>query len=174
MNTMTFERPFVGEPLLAPTLHRVKERGKALIRATGARTDPHAALGNPVLAECLVAPDAGFAVALTCCNRPLVFPEGEFISQASGYDMVLLRFDPIRGTSFDILFNGGRIWFCHHLAWRRRDGDLWFIPSATAGPFIRACNFGLVPEEAPPFDGIGERYAGIIRAIDNPSFEGRL
>jgi hypothetical protein len=104
----------------------------------------------------------------------LLFREGELIGDASGHAIILLRFDADRGTSFDILPYGRERWLCRYLAWRQGRGDLWLIPSAAKAPYIRACGWGLEQVETPPFDSEDERHAGIIRALDNPSFEGEI
>lgn len=172
--TMMTIPPFVGEPLLMPTTHRARSRLKAFLVATGAMIDTGAAQQNALLAECYVAPFAGFVATATCCGRPLLYPEAQLIAQSIGLDMILLRFDAERGTSFDVLFEGSERWLCCYLAWRRRDGDLWFIPSAGEGPFIRVCAWGLEQIDTPPYDNAPEREAGIMLAIDTPSFEGSL
>jgi hypothetical protein len=174
MNMETSMHAVVGGHLLAPTLPKVQTRGRNFLLSCGARIDEEAANANPLLAECLVAPGADFVLAMTSCGRPLVLPEAELIAQLTGRHMALLRFDAGRGASFDIRRKESSQWLCHYLAWRRRDGDLWLIPSTTDGVFIRVTASGPEYEEAPPFSSAWERYAGIIRAIDNPSFEGSL
>ena len=174
MNMMTTCLPFAGKPVLAPTLQRVKDRARHFLLATGAQIDWEAPDQLPLLTECLVAREANFVVAATCCHRPMLFPETELIAQVTDLHMVLLRFDPGAGTSFDMLFRGSHNWLCGYLAWRRLDGDLWLIPSTTDGPFIRSCPTGLEQLNTPPFDSASERYAGLILARENPSFAGSL
>lgn len=170
----TTERPFTGEPLLAPTTHRARMRAETFLTATGVMLDTRAPRDNGLLTECYVAPYANFVLSATCCDRPLLYPEGELIGDATGHDVTILRFHPLRGTSFDILPYGSERWLCRYLVWRRRDGDLWLIPSAGKAPYIRVCGWGLEQVDTPPFDSVDERNAGIILAIDNPSFEGRI
>ncbi|MXP42088.1 hypothetical protein GRI75_10595 [Altererythrobacter soli] len=170
----TTERPFTGEPLLGPTTHRARVRAETFLTATGVMLDTSAPRDNAMLTECYVAPYGGFVLAATCCDRPLLYPEGELIGDATGHDVTILRFHPLRGTSFDILPYGSERWLCRYLAWRRRSGNLWLIPSAVKAPYVRVCGWGLELVDTAPFDSEGERNAGIILAIDNPSFEGRI
>ncbi len=174
MNMMTIDRPLTGEPLLPPTTQRVINRRDAALRAIGAMIDPEADRNNPRLAGCAVAPHAGFVMAATSLPRPMLFRECERIADGTAYDTLLLRFDPDRGVSFDILFRDSERWLCRYLAWRRRDSDLWLIPSAGDAPYIRTTAWEIEREPAPPFVSALEREAGIIRAIDNPSFEGGI
>ena len=174
MNMETSMPALVGGYLLAPTLPKVKTRGRNFLLAGGPRIDEEAANANPLLAGCLDAPDANLALAVTSCGRPLVLAEAELIAQLTGRHMAVLRFDAYRGVSFDILRKESSRWLCHYLAWRRGDDDLWLIPSTTDGVFIRVTASGPEYEEAPPFSSAWERHAGIIRAIESPSFEGGL
>ena len=117
---------------------------------------------------------ANLVVAGTNCPQPMWYPECTAMVDATGMELMLLRFHPDRGASFDILDHQSLFWCIHHLAWRRRGGDLWFIPQVGSGPYIRLTASGLRCEAIPPFHSLAERYAGIIRAIERPSFEGSL
>ena len=174
MNMETSMHALVGGPILPLVSRKVKTRGRNMLLTTGARIDEEAAKANPLLTGCLIAPEADLALTMTICRRPLVLPEAELIAQLTGRHMVLLRFDADRGASFDVRRKESSHWLCHYLVWRRRDGDLWLIPSTTDGVFIRVTASGLEYEEAPPFHSVAERHAGIIRAIDTPSFAGSL
>lgn len=107
-------------------------------------------------------------------QRRAAIAEVQAIARETSLDVVLLRFDPFRGASFDILDHASLFWRCHHVAWRRRDGDLWLIPGVGCDGFVRAGAWSLEYAVEPPFVSNSERYAGIIRAIDNPSFGGRI
>jgi hypothetical protein len=166
--------PLIGEPVLAPSTQRVASRHGAVVQAIGALIDNQAAERNGLLTGCAVAPDASLVIAATALNRPLRYPECNLIAQASRSDMILLRFDADRGASFDILLRDRKVWLCRHLAWRRRDGHLWLIPTAGDGPCVQATGWGLHCEPTPPYVSNAEREAGIIPALDTPSFEGRI
>ncbi len=174
MNMMTTYRPPVGEPSLARTTQRVRSRAFATAAAIGAAIDPAAGKDNVLLADSIVMPLANLALIGTNCARPLWFRDGETIASETGLDVMLLRFDPDRGATFDILDHQSLFWRCHYVAWRRRGGDLWLIPEVGFDCFIRAGAWGLDHEQEPPFASGSERYAGIIRAKDNPSSEGRI
>ena len=76
--------------------------------------------------------------------------------------------------TFDVLLEGSQTWLCNYLAWRRDGGALWLVPAHTAGPFFRLSKEGLDAFEGAPYENGSQRYAGIIRAIETPSFEGRF
>lgn len=88
--------------------------------------------------------------------------------------MILQRFDAVRGSSFDILLRSSENWLCRYLAWRRRDGHLWLIPTAAKGPYVQATGWGLHCEPTPPYTSDMERVRGIILALESPSFEGTI
>jgi len=171
MNLMT-ERPFAGEPLVTPTTYRARLRAEAFLMAIDVMLDTNSPCENGLLSQCYVAPCAQFVMVATCCDRPLLYREGELIGDATGHDVILLRFDADRGTSFDILRCGSKQWLCRYLTWRRVDGDLWLIPPAGNAPYIRVCASGLEQVETAPFADADEQLNGVILAINNPSFEG--
>ena len=172
MTYMTSERPLVGEPLLTPTSQRVIALRNAAVRASGVYIDRDAAANNASLTNCAVAPYARLVMAATMLSRPLLFPECNQIAQFTGFDLALLRYHPDRGTSFDFLLQDQENWLCRHLAWREWGEPLWFIPTAGDGPYVRASGWGLTSHSTPPFSSVEEREAGIILALDYPSFEG--
>jgi hypothetical protein len=174
MNMMTTIRPATGELPLARTTQRVRSRLHAAAAAIAAIVDCGASKLNPMLAGSIVMPFANIALTGTNCARPLWFAECETIAKSTGLDVVLLRFDALRGATFDILDHNSMFWRCGHVAWRRRDGDLWLIPEVGFDAFIRVSAWGLEHELEPPFVSNSERSAGIIRAIEHPSFEGRI
>ena len=100
-------------------------------------------------------------------------PEG-VMEIAPALVSVLLRFDPLIGASFDVLTAGSQNWLCDFLAWRREGGDMWLVPARASGPYFCLTKSGLDACEGAPYANASERYAGIIRAIKNPAFEGRF
>ena len=172
MNMMLFDRPAKGECLMPPTTQRVVNRMGALGEAIGGAIDLNVGRHVPLLGGTMVLPEANLVIAGTNCRRPLLFHEAQLIAQTWLRDVVLLRFDADRGASFDILLREGRDVLCGYLAWRQRGGDLWFIPAAGEGTFIRATRQGMICEKRPPFDLSEQRETGIIRAIHLPSLEG--
>ena len=174
MNAITLDRPLVDEPLLPRTTHRTRSRfGTFLIAAGLAQADAES-LDEGVATGFYADRDAGVVVTATSCDRPLFFDECETLAQFMQLDLVLLRFDPQQGASFDVLLNGSPHWLCQYLAWRRDGGDIWLVPAQASGPFFRLNGEGLVPFEGAPFENGYERYAGIIRAVEHPSFAGGL
>lgn len=174
MSYIDFELPLSGGPVLPRSTHRVINRQEALVRAVGAIIDTQASEGNGLLTGCAVAPYAHLVMAATALSRPLLYPECNLIAHATGFDMILQRFDADRGSSFDILLRGEKEWLCRHLAWRRRDGHLWLIPTAGDGPYVQATGWGLRCEKTPPYTSQIEREMGIVLALETPSFEGRI
>lgn len=174
MNMMTSIRAAADTPLIPYVSRPVVERLQGLLVAIDALIDTGTAKTNPSLSGCAVAPFARFVATGTSCRRPLLFPEVQQIAEQTGFDVLLLRYDAERGVSFDIHLQVGGRQLCHYVAWRRRDGDPWLIPTVGDGPFIHATAWGLECRTTPPFLNVGERERGIIRAIDNPSFAGSL
>ena len=176
MNTITLQRPLEGEPLLPHTAYRTFRtlgRFGAFLSATGLARESDEM--NARIKEGFYADqDASLVVTATSCDRPLFFPECEALAQFLQMDLVLLRFDPLLGASFDVLMAGSQNWLCDFLAWRRDGGDMWLVPARASGPYFCLNEIGLEACEGAPYANGSERYAGIIRAIERPSFEGRF
>ena len=174
MNAISFQRPLEGEPLLLPLTHRTRSRFASLLISSGLVTVEAARFDEGIAGGCFENPGAGVAVTATTCQRPLLYPECEVFAQFSRQNLILMRFDPLDGVSFDVLLEGSQSWHCHYVAWRRVGDALWLIPTHTEGPFFRLSEDGFEPYQGAPFDNGQQRYAGIIRAIETPSFEGRF
>ena len=176
MNMITLQRPLEGEPLLPPATYRTfrtQRRFGAFVSASGlscAYDGMSARISDGFYAD----QEAGVVVTATSCDRPLFFPECEALTQFLQMDLVLMRFDPLLGASFDVLMAGSQSWLCDFLAWRRDGGDMWLVPARASGPYFCLNESGLEAYEGAPFANGSERYAGIIRAIEAPSFEGRF
>ena len=80
----------------------------------------------------------------------------------------------LEGATFDVLLEGGQTWQCNYLACRREGDDLWLIPANTQGPFFRLSEKRLDTFQGAPYESGYQRYAGIIRATETSSFEGRF
>ena len=176
MNMISLHRPLEGEPLLPSTAYRTfrtHSRFAAFLSATGlpCEGEDMGARSNEAF---YANRSAGVVVTATSCDRPLFFPECEALAQFLQMDLVLLRFDPLLGASFDVLMEGSHSWLCDFLAWRREGGDMWLVPARASGPYFCLNKAGLEAYEGAPFANGSERYAGIIRAIEAPSFEGRF
>ena len=174
MNALSLHRPLEGEPLLRPITHRTGSRFASLLISCGFVTIETARFDERISGGFFESEDAGVVVTATSCDRPLFYHECEVLAQFSHKDLVLLRFDPLEGASFDVLLEGGQVWQCNYLAWRREGEDLWLVPAHTEGPFFRLSEKGLDTFQGAPYEGGYQRYAGIIRATETPSFEGRF
>jgi len=174
MNKISLQRPLEGEPLLPHTAYRTYRtlsRLGAFLSATGLSRDSGEKCAR--IKEGFYADqEAGMVVTATSCDRPLFFPECETLAQFLQLDLVLLRFDPLLGASFDVLMAGSQNWLCDFLAWRREGGDMWLGPARASGPFFCLTGNGLEAYEGAPYSNGAERYAGIIRAVERPSFDG--
>ncbi|MEO1969637.1 MAG: hypothetical protein ABGW87_13130 [Sphingomonadaceae bacterium] len=167
------ERPASGEPLLLPVSQQVQRREGNFLYASGLiGNTPPEELAGALATGFIPIQTAGVGIAATVCDRPLVFHECELLAQAFAMDLLLMRFDPLSGVSFDILFKGEEEWLCHYLAWRRPMMDIWLIPTLVSGPNIHIDAKGLHPRNEPPFCNAHDRDIGIIRAIAHPSFKG--
>lgn len=174
MSLITLDRPLVGDPLLPRTTHRTRSRFGNFLTASGLSKGKDDGLNESVVAGFHVDREAGLVVTTTSCVPPLFFAECEALAQFLQMDLVLMRFDPLLGASFDVLMAGSQSWLCDFLAWRREGGDMWLVPARASGPYFYLNARGLEACEAAPYANGSERYAGIIRAIENPSFEGRF
>ncbi|WP_191993014.1 hypothetical protein [Sphingomonas parva] len=159
MTKLLLERSTAPMPLIPVAGQVVRNRMCALVGAIGGLVDPMPGARDPVLAGCLMMPYAGIIVAGTPCRRPLLFPEGEALHSRTGFELILVRHDADRGTTYDIRLQCLSGWLCRYEAWQM-DGDLWLVPDAGATPAIRATPWGLEVGEAPPFASAAERALG--------------
>ena len=174
MNAISLQRPLEGEPMLRPITHRTGSRFASLLMSCGLVTVETARFDERIGGGFFESEDARVMVIATSCDRPLFYRECEVLAQFARKDLVLIRFDPHQGASFDVLLEGSQIWQCNYLAWRLAGDDLWLIPAQTEGPFFRLSEQGLDTFQGAPYDSGCQRYAGIIRAVETPSFEGRF
>jgi hypothetical protein len=174
MNAISLQRPLAGEPLGLPLTYRTRSRFASLLISCGLVTVDAARFDKDIASGCFESPDADVVLTGTTLQRPLLYPECEVLAQFSRKDLVLMRFDPLDGASFDLLLEGSDNWLCHYLAWRRNGDALWLVPAHTEGPFFRLSAGGLEPYLGAPYENGQQRYGGIIRAVDTPSFAGRL
>ena len=175
MNAISLHRPLEGEPLLRPITHRTGSRFASLLISCGLVTVETARFEERIRGGFFESEDAGVVVTATSCDRPLFYHECEVLAQFSQKDLVLMPFEQdVEGVSFDVLLEGSQAWQCNYLAWRRESDDLWLIPAHTEGPFFRLSRNGLETFQGAPYESGYQRCAGIIRAIETPSFEGRF
>ena len=174
MNVITLQRPLEGEPLLPPSTYRTFRtlgRFAAFLSAAGLARESEE-MSARTKEGFYADQEAGVVVTATSCDRPLFFAECEALAQFMQMDLVLMRFDPLLGASFDVLMAGSQSWLCDFLAWRRDGGDMWLVPARASGPHFCLNESGLEAYEGAPYTNGSERYAGIIRAIERPSFDG--
>lgn len=174
MDIISLHRPLEGEPLLRPITHRTGSRFASLLISCRLVTVETARFNKRIRGGFFESEDAGLVVAATSCNRPLFCHECEVLACFCHKDLVLMRFDPLQGASFDVLLEGSHVWQCNYLAWRREGEDLWLVPAHTEGPFFRLSEKGLEIFQGAPYESGCQRYAGIIRAVETPSFAGRF
>ena len=172
MNLVTLKRPVMGEPLLPQAAHRTRSRLAALVEACGVSLRGGEPLDEQLNQGVVTSSAANLALAATSCDRPLLYPECELMAQILCMDLVLFRFDALYGASFDMLLNEAGEWLHHYVAWRLDLSGLWLIPCAGSVPYFRLSSDGLEPCELLPFQTGYQRYAGIMRAAEKPSFEG--
>lgn len=172
VTTMLMRRPILDAEALPMPSWPVMRRMGALAAAIDGPIDVGPGDRDPKLAGCLLLWQADLLIAGTACRRPLVFAEAERLAQYSGRDLALLRYDAERGTTFDLFLQSRADWLVRYQAWRR-DGDLWLIPDAGHGPFVRAGIFGPELEDAAPFAGAEDRARGLNHSRGLPMFNGR-
>ena len=108
MNMITVQRPLEGEPLLPHTTYRTcrtLSRLAAFLSATGLSRDSNE-MSCRTKEGFYPDKEAGVVVPPPSCDRPLFFAECEALAQFLQIDLVLLRFDPLLGASFDVLMAG--------------------------------------------------------------------
>lgn len=174
MNTMISLAPRAEQETPWFTTQRVINRMEAAASAINAVIGKDGSTLDPFLQQSIVMPIPNILLAGTGCPHPFYLERAETMGAATGRDVLLLRFDADKGTTFDVRFHDADRWLCRFVAWRRCDGDLWLIPSAGSGLYIRASYKGLEPVTTPPFVSEEERKAGIILAIETPSFDGSI
>lgn len=101
---------------------------------------------NPKLQGCLVLPFAGIVLAGTACARPLLFAECDALTTATCHDVVILRHDALRGTTFDLKLRSQRRWFRRYLA-TPVEGGVRMAPDIGSGMVLRATAFGLEAQD---------------------------
>ena len=174
MDMITLNRPLEGEPLRPWITHRTRSRFFSLVTSCGLASVEAARFAESIARGFFADDEAGLVLTATSCDRPLFYPECELLTQFLNQDLVLMRFDPLEGVSFDVLLEGSQNWLCNYLAWRRDSGALWLVPAHTSGPFFRLSKEGLDAFQGAPYENGNQRYAGVIRAVETPSFEGRF
>ena len=174
MNMIKLNRPLEGEPLRPWIAHRTRSRFASLVTSCGLASVEAARFDESIARGFFADDEAGVVLTATSCDRPVFYPECELLAPSMSKDLVLMRFNPLEGASFDVLLDGSQTWLCNYLAWRRNGGALWLVPAHTAGPFFRLNKDGLDAFEGAPYENGSQRYAGIIRTVDMPSFEGRF
>ena len=172
MNMMLMRRPTLGAAPLPTPSWPVMRRMEALAAAIDGPIDIAPETRDPLFAGCMLMCQGDLMIAGTACRRPLMFAEVERLAQYSGRDFVLLRYDAERGTTFDLYLQTRADWLVRYQAWRR-DGDLWLVPDAGHGPFIRAGMCGLGLEDAAPFHDAVDRARGLDRGRGLPMFDER-
>ncbi|AQR72865.1 hypothetical protein [Sphingomonas sp. LM7] len=125
-------------PHPSPTVQR---RMLATVHTMGALIHPPGSAG-PKLQGCLVLPLAGIILAGTACARPLLFAEYDALARATNHDVIILRHDTLRGTTFDIKLRSEPRWYRRYLGTPVENG-MRMAPDIGAGPVLRATAFGL-------------------------------
>lgn len=147
----------------------IKEKMLALAALIDAPVDlwPHRTGIMP--SGCWWLPQAHLALYGTACRRPLMFNEVRDISRATGLSGIVVRCsdtaDESKRISFDV---------CHGGAWHARNwlwigvngGPGWLLPDLGRGPHLRLSQWGVDPQDRPPFLDLLERLDGIERGSE--------
>ena len=119
----------------------VQRRMLAIVHAMGGLIQ-QAGSANPKLHGCLILPLGGMMLAGTACARPLLFSECDVLAREATCDLVVLRHDALRGTTFDIKLTSGSRWFRRYLA-TPIEGSVRMKAAIGIGPVFRASALGL-------------------------------
>ncbi|MCH2497186.1 MAG: hypothetical protein MK104_09245 [Erythrobacter sp.] len=106
MNVISLHRPLEGEPLLRSITHRTGSRFASLLISCGLVTVETARFNERISGGFFESEDARVMVIATSCDRPLFYRECEVLAQFARKDLVLIRFDPLEGATFDVLLEG--------------------------------------------------------------------
>ena len=119
MNVTTIDRPLAGEPLLPPATHRLRGRLSNFLISTGLCAPGADALEGVLANGFLANHERGVVMTATSCDRPLFYREAETLARLLPLDLILMRFDPLTGATFDVLLAGSRNWLSELVVWRR-------------------------------------------------------
>jgi hypothetical protein len=130
-----------ADAILPPPSPAVQRRMLATAHAMGVLIQPPSSVA-PMLQACLVLPFAGMVLAGTACARPLLFAECDTLARATRHDVIILRHDALRGTTFDIKLRSEPRWFRRYLATSVENG-VRMAPDIGTGPVFHTSAFGL-------------------------------
>lgn len=147
---LTLNNRRLAYPILPPSSPAVQRRVLATVHDIGALIG-QTADSNPALKGCVMLPLANIVLAGTACARPQLFAEYDALAQASAHDLIVLRHDALRGTTFDIKLRAQPRWLRRYLATPVEFG-LQMAPDVGIGPVLRVTAFGImtVEEQAVP------------------------
>ena len=151
--------------LFTPSTQRVANRLNSFVGVIGA--DRHMA-GGGILLNTIVVPGAGIALAGTNCRTPLYHRECKEVSELTGLDVILLRFDADKGAHFDVFMTQPDQTFCDYVAWRTVIGGQWLIPQGSDAPWLFVTPSGIEVRSAPGWVGTEELSKGLKRMIASP------
>ncbi|WP_298671502.1 hypothetical protein [uncultured Sphingomonas sp.] len=144
MYNMPIRRPNTGADPLPRPRQAIRNVMMKLAADIGGPVDLAPEQYDPCLAHCLLLPQAMLVIGGTPCWRPLVATEAARIADATGYDLILVRYDA-GAVDYDLLFadHGGDGWLERCTA-RRGERGLEFVPASPAEPIVRVSQLGLV------------------------------
>lgn len=166
------EQPFQASNTHAPfkpSTYRVANRLKAFADAI---SPGQSTAGGGLLSNTLVLPDAGIVFAGTNCRAPLYDCESEEIAELTGFDVILMRFDPDTGAHFDIFFTQPDRVLRNYLAWRTVDGGQWLVPQSSESSWLFVTQYGIEVRSAPSWVSPEESAKGIKRMTASPLEKG--
>ena len=120
--------------------HRIATRLCSFVNAVGDNERRH---GAGVLANTILLPNASIVVAGTNCCAPLYDRESEEIAASTGFDVILLRFDPDEGTLFDLFLTRTRGVLRNYVAWHTSETGQRLVPNGEDGPSLLICPRGI-------------------------------
>jgi hypothetical protein len=154
-------------PVMPFTTRRVQVEMHTFAHKLGAYIDKGAAKADRRLEGTIVMPIADLVLAGTSCLKIEMTEECEALAAITHHDVVLLRHDAVRGTTFDVFLQSTGYWMTGRLAWQR-DGDLWLVPEVGFANCIRVTAAGLICEGVGPFRDLEDRSAGIRLTLKVP------
>lgn len=120
--------------------HRIATRLCSFVNAVDDSERRH---GASVLANTILLPNASIVVAGTNCRAPLYDRESKEVAALTGFDVILLRFDPDEGTLFDLFLTRMRGVLRNYVAWHPSDTGQWLVPDREDGPSLLIAPSGI-------------------------------
>ena len=139
---MPVRRRILGASPLPRPRSAIHHRMIKIAAAVGGVVDLAPGRYDPLLDGCLLLPQAQLVIAATACLRPLLADEARKLIEATGYDLLLLRFNAYE-IDYDLLVSDHEGWLERYTS-RTGENGLEFVGDTPRSPIVRASIWGLM------------------------------